>query len=131
MMDQAQAGAFVTAAEMRMKSAWLDEHVLGARLPFSFIYGERHSSDLLASWTRASHTEQLPGGRVEHVLVWTEPVSRLEVRCVAVDYPDFPVIEWTVTLKNSGSENTPILEEIQALEVDFTRSAGGIPRLKR
>jgi alpha-galactosidase len=49
----------------------------------------------------------------------------LEVCCVAVEYADFPVVEWTVYLKNTGKENTPILQNIQGLDARLERSAEG------
>jgi hypothetical protein len=34
---------------------------------------------------------------------------------VSVAYQDFPTVEWTVYLKNTGTKETPILEEIELL----------------
>ncbi|MBL9128640.1 MAG: alpha-galactosidase, partial [Verrucomicrobiales bacterium] len=45
----------------------------------------------------------------------------LEVRYVAVEYSDFPVVEWTVYFKNNGGADTPILEDILALDATFGR----------
>ena len=54
-------------------------------------------------------------------MTWTDPASGLEVRCVAVDYADFLAAEWTVYFKNNGKQNTPILEQIQGLDVTLER----------
>ena len=40
----------------------------------------------------------------------------LQVRLVATEYADFPVVEWTVWLKNTGKADTPIIENIQGLD---------------
>jgi hypothetical protein len=37
---------------------------------------------------------------------------------------DFPVVEWTVYLRNAGKAVTPIVTNIQALDVAFQRGAG-------
>jgi alpha-galactosidase len=47
------------------------------------------------------------------------------VRCVAVEYADYPAVEWTVYFKNTGTNNTPILENIQGLDTRFERGEGG------
>ena len=44
---------------------------------------------------------------------------------MAVEYGDFPVVEWTVHLQNTGRANTLILENIQGLDTTFERSAEG------
>jgi alpha-galactosidase len=43
-------------------------------------------------------------------------VSGLAARAEVVAYGDFPAVEWTLHLANEGSEDTPILEGIQALD---------------
>ena len=63
--------------------------------------------------------------RTQHTLAWTDPKTGLEVRCVAVEYADFPVVEWTLYFKNAGNKNTPILEDIQGLNATFQRGDGG------
>jgi alpha-galactosidase len=93
--------------------------------PFSFLYNGKPSSELLNSWKINSATEKLDAQRAEHTLVYTDPASGLEVRCVAVEYLDFPTVEWTLYFKNTGSAETPILEKIQALDVEFNASTEG------
>ncbi|HUT88320.1 MAG TPA: hypothetical protein VMY37_02390, partial [Thermoguttaceae bacterium] len=48
---------------------------------------------------------------------WTDPKTGLEVRCVAVDYADYPVVEWTLLIENTGKAAVPILEQVQALDI--------------
>ena len=40
-------------------------------------------------------------------------------------YADFPVVEWTVHLRNTGEESTPIIEDIQALDTRLERGGDG------
>ena len=40
-------------------------------------------------------------------------------------YADFPVVEWTICFRNSGSSNTPILQSIQALDLRMEGAQGG------
>ena len=94
-------------------------------LPFSFVYGGRSSDDLLAGWPKETFSRTLDAFRTEHTVRWIEAKSGLEVRFVAVEYNDFPAVEWTVYFKNTSQANTPILENIQALDTRFERRAEG------
>src|SRR5580700_8809606 len=52
--------------------------------PFSFTYGGKPSSGLLAGWKSSQETRDLDAQRREHTLTWTDDATRLQVRCVAV-----------------------------------------------
>ncbi len=92
-------------------------------LPLSFVYGGQSSDALLAAWPKKTARKELDASRIQHTLTWTDPRTDLEVRCVAVEYRDFPVAEWTVFFKNRGRADTTILENIQALDTKFERGA--------
>ena len=94
-------------------------------VPFSFRYGDRPSSELLKTWELERSERRLDENRTEYTLTYTDPETGLRVRCVAVAYRDFPTVEWTVYFKNEGKRDTPILEQIQALDTRFERSAEG------
>lgn len=49
----------------------------------------------------------------------------LQVRGVAIEYADFPTVEWTLYFKNTGTNDTPILSDIQALDLNLKRPAEG------
>ena len=93
-----------------MKNAWFKAHLAVGKssLPLSFTYGGRPSAPLLAEWPAKRADERLDANRTRRTLTWTDPKTGLEVRCVAVDYADYPVVEWTVLFKNTGSADTPI-----------------------
>lgn len=93
--------------------------------PFSFTYGGKPSAELLGSWKLERKRRKLDQQRTEHTLEYTDPKTGLVVRCVAVEYHDFPTVEWTVYFKNTGPNDTPILEKIQPLDVVWRRGSGG------
>jgi len=129
--DQADwADARVTLADG--KTVWLGELPLGpmrgpltAEAPFSFRYGDQPSSYLLKTWELNRSSTPLGGGLTNHTLTYTDAKTGLVVRAVAVEYSDFPAVEWTLYFKNTGSKPTPILENIQALDTQFERSGDG------
>ena len=108
-----------------MKNEWVQTHLTDARAkpPYSFVYGGKASESLLTEWPRKVESRKLDAHRARHTLTWTDPKTGLEVRCVAVDYADYPAVEWTVWFKNTGTEDTPILQNIQGLDARFEREA--------
>ena len=89
--------------------------------PFSFRYDGLASAGLLKGWNTSRSSRQLDSNRTERVLICTEPRSGLVARCVAVEYRDFPTVEWTLYFKNSGTNNTPILSDIQPVDAVWSR----------
>lgn len=92
--------------------------------PFSFTYNSQLSANLLGTWTQGSSIRQIDGNTTEQTTTYTDPVSGLQVRCVATQYQDYPAVDWVVYFKNTGSADTPILENVQALNADIGGGSG-------
>ena len=127
------------AEEMQKRGEWLKDRLLRApgqpavtsdNPVFSFVYGQQPSAKLLAAWPRKGQTSKLANDRTQHTLTWSDATTGLEVRCVAVQYADFPVVEWTAYFKNAGKENLPLLENVQAIDTEIERAAEGEYLLK-
>jgi alpha-galactosidase len=80
--------------------------------PFSFIYGGKSSAVLLPTWKQAVGVSL----KNTQVVRWTDPATGLEVKATATSYDDFPAVEWVLNFTNTGKQDTPILEDIQALD---------------
>jgi len=61
---------------------------------------------------------------MQRTWTWTDAKTGLEVRCVAVEYANFPVTEWTAYFRNAGKSKTPLLEKVQGLDVQLEGSQG-------
>ncbi|MCC6487488.1 MAG: alpha-galactosidase [Candidatus Hydrogenedentes bacterium] len=94
--------------------------------PFSFKYGDRTFADLLPGFAKESAITSLDDVRTQHEILYRDADTGLEVRCIAVEYLDFPTVEWTLHFKNAGEKDTPILSEIQALDAQFNRLADDV-----
>ncbi len=92
--------------------------------PFSFRYQGRPSAEFLDTWQLARSEQRLDAARTRHTLTYSEPNGPLQLRLEAVVYDRFPVVEWTLFLKNRGTVPTAILEDIQALDTAFERGGG-------
>ena len=98
--------------------------------PFAFRYDGKPSAELLKDWKARRTSRRLDGQRTEHTVAWTDPKTGLVVRCAGIEYRDYPAVEWTVYFKNTGDRSTPILENIQGLDVTL-RAGGGAEFLLR
>ncbi|MHB1767749.1 MAG: alpha-galactosidase [Phycisphaerae bacterium] len=118
------AAIMVSPRDMALKDKWVRRNLLTATKlpPFSFTCGGQTSSVLLPTWTRVETGKILDRNRTEHVVTWS--TTGLRVTCVVVEYNDYPVAEWTVYVKNTGSTDTPILQDIQGLDTRFQRRNG-------
>jgi len=116
------------------KTLWLADLPLengGKKAPysvepfFSFKYNAKSSSELLSGWDVKRSSKKLDENRTEWTLLYIDTKTGLQVRCVAIEYHDYPTVEWTVYFKNSGTENTPILSDILAIDTRFERGGAG------
>src|ERR1039457_4865455 len=81
----------------------------------------RPFTELARNWSCDLQVHRLDAQRRAETLSWTDPATGLQVRCEAVVYEDFPTVEWTLHFKNTGTTDTPILENIQALDLALDR----------
>ena len=96
-----------------------------AEAPFSFVYGGKASAELLKEWPCERASRRLDEHRTERTSVWTDPSTALQVSCVGIEYNDFPIVEWVVHFKNTGTQDTPILSDIQGVDLALTRNGQG------
>jgi alpha-galactosidase len=120
--DELAAARRWIAARFDGKPPETQSALFAATPPFSFVYDGRASSDYLKEWKleRGDPSPSPADPRcMLRPLTWTDPRTGLQLRCVVREYEDFPVVEWTLHFKNRATNDTPILENIQALDLDF------------
>ena len=109
----------------RWASASLTSDGPAVEPPFSFMFDGKPSTEFLRDWQRSLTSRKLDDARTEHTFTFTQAGGGLAVRCVAIEYADFPAVEWTVYFRNNGPASSPILENIQALDGRWQRSGEG------
>jgi alpha-galactosidase len=129
-ISQVPVTKYMVASEMSQVEHWViekfkHEDQYHFDLPFSFSYEEQPSHQLLKNWDLQRHTQQLDEHRTENKLIYTDTVTGLVFSCLMVEYHHFPIVEWTLSFRNTGSENTLIIAEIRALDTKFTRKSEG------
>ncbi|MFA6240939.1 MAG: NPCBM/NEW2 domain-containing protein, partial [Candidatus Hydrogenedentales bacterium] len=103
-----------------------DESAYTSDPPFSFNYGGKSFAELAPSFTKDSKVTRLDKARNQHEISYRDPATGLEVRCVAVEYLEFPTVEWTLYFKNTGTTDTPIVSDILPLDTRFERLADDV-----
>ena len=121
--EMAEARRFVAA---KFESPQLSTPPVGlfsADPPFSFAYNGKPSSEFLGTWKVDRKIKKIDEHRTGHTITYSDPAGGLSVRCEAVEYDDFPTVEWTLYFMNTGVADTPIIENIQSLDVRWQRGA--------
>jgi len=100
---------------------WADEDrqpFTGTATPFSFRYGGASSATLLKDWPRAVQTKETPA-RTIHEVNWTDPRTDLRVSATVTAFKRYPAVEWVLEFENLGTQDSPLLAEVQALDVQL------------
>lgn len=90
-----------------------------SNLPFSFQYDGKKIAGIPLEWNPTVCRRQIDSNVIESVFEGIEPGSGLKVRVECLEYQDYAVIEWVVWLTNTGSAETPLLENVLALDSSF------------
>jgi alpha-galactosidase len=123
--EMAEARRFVSAKFTRLgnpPAMDVQDGLFSANPPFSFVYNGKPSNKFLGTWRTDRTSKRLDEHRTAHTVTYSEPAGGLSLRCEAVEYDDFPIVEWTLHFKNAGADDTPIIENIQALDVSWQRA---------
>ena len=91
--------------------------------PFSFRYGDMPSSGFLESWNKQSESQRKNSAVLLQRTSFRDPKTGLVCRLEMEFFPDYPAVEWVLTFKNEGKQETALLEDIQALDVTW-----GVPK---
>ncbi|MFA6241297.1 MAG: NPCBM/NEW2 domain-containing protein, partial [Candidatus Hydrogenedentales bacterium] len=96
-------------------------------LPFNFAYNGKPFAEQAMTWMKKDvvHEADTDGERTHFAITWVDPATKLEVQALAVSYKSYPVVEWSLNFKNAGSADTPIIENIQPLDVRMERGDRG------
>ena len=96
---------------------------LNREIPFSFQYGGVHSSELLPHWT----FEVEESDRFNSVYSWTDPKTGLKVSAQVRRFERFAGADWVLYFENTGAQNTPLIENVKAIDMCFAMGADRVP----
>ena len=90
-----------------------------ASLPIAFRLGGKTITGIPEDWKPVSRRRRIDANIIETVFEGNDPKIGLSIRAECVEYCDYPVVEWTAWFTNTGSQPTPILSDILALDGVF------------
>lgn len=110
--------SLVSPQEVQRWMLW--QFAKGVEPPFSFLYDGRLSAQLLPNWRVEHKTRRIDNARIAHIFTYTDGDTGLQIECECMLFRDYPAIEWVLRLRNRGSQGTPILSEIRAIDTTLT-----------
>jgi len=109
---------------------WLDDRPARTILastgpPLSFVYGGAASAELLKAWPRSVKTKDGDAFTL-HEVTWSDPKTQLRVLATVKVYKRYPAADWVLHFENAGKQDTPIIEDIQAIDTGLQAGAGPV-----
>ncbi len=98
---------------------WFSQDAL-EDLPFSFTFDGMKSEQFIHNWKLEFTTPTIDSNRTVRNMILNDPAGCLQVRLILTEYSDYPAVEWILEFENIGVQNTPILEQINALNLKIT-----------
>lgn len=95
--------------------------------PFRFTYDKRSSSDFLQNWRRTETIDENSRGKAIRTIRYLDPQTGLQLTCETTSFQEFPARDWVLYFENTGSKDTPIIEDIRVLDTDFPARADSNP----
>lgn len=116
--DTREAGDFPAddSTEIALNCKWAEDSFPG-NIPFSFVYGGKNSAYFLGNWKSQVKDEEIDSSVRKRTLTLNDPETGLEIRAIATVYTDTAGVDWTIHFTNNGSKDTPVLEQVKAVDV--------------
>jgi len=112
--------------ERKQVEKFIDEHFSKGKLPpFSFLYDGRPSSAFIGEWRFAEEGKIVSGTQTDYTYTYADPRSGLLLSCLLTTFSDFPAVEWVLKLKNPSAQDTPLIDNIRALDAGVIEGGEG------
>jgi len=89
---------------------------------FSFQYDGKPSKDFIGKWKK-KETQKHYENYLLLTIEYLDPNTGLSVALEIKNYKNGSVVEWVARLKNTGTRNTPIIENFYIADLDFAVSS--------
>ena len=83
--------------------------------PFSFLYDGSPSKEFWNKWKRSSSAKETADLK-EIRIQWADPKTGLHVIATVTVYKKYAAVDWVLSFENRGVHDTPLIENIQALD---------------
>lgn len=108
-------------------SKWIESNFKKGKVPpFSFIYDDKKSSEVIKKWTFASQkSQEVEAGVITYSYTWTDRETGLKVGCDVKGYPEYNAIEWVLNFTNTSEKNSPVLKDVKVIDINLEYPATG------
>jgi alpha-galactosidase len=87
--------------------------------PFTFVYGDKHSSGFIRKWKHTLKTQPCNEANVvKYLATYTDPATGLEIKCDISGFKEFNAVEWVLYFTNTSDYNTPQIKDVKV--TDYT-----------
>ena len=80
---------------------------------------------LMKDWKADRLWKKLDENRIQKTLSFHHLMNDLELRLELIEYRDFPVLEWTVYVKNNSDKDSPIIDNLMGFNARVNREKDG------
>jgi alpha-galactosidase len=117
---------FTTPEDIAQSRFWIAYFMTDpARLPISFLYGEKAIAGIPESWNPVIHKNRIDANILQTTFEGMDGATGLAVKVECLEYRDFPVVEWTAWLSNEGEQTSLLISDFLALDGSFDASPPG------
>lgn len=110
-----------TKAEHKRAQQWLEQYLLGCMengaVPFDFLIDGESFAQSLSSWSCDVQETGADDVKIDYTLVFTKPDQPVTATVYASLYRQWPVVEWTLWLENTGDSNSGVITELNGLDL--------------
>ncbi len=111
------------AAIAKMPAPLMEKIV--AEAAFSFVYDGKRSQDLLPQWKQSNSAKSLGDGREVHVRTYRDLATGIEISREVTVFSEVPAVECILRIRNTSTQETPIIEKILPLDLQFAAEGAG------
>ncbi|MFA5858499.1 MAG: alpha-galactosidase, partial [Elusimicrobiota bacterium] len=111
--------------DFELLTTWLSDYLsvidsgnTGVKLPFSFIFNGKKSDTFLPNIP--VNIKVMDSENKKHITFsFPIPDSTILLTCVLVKYTDYPIVEWTLYFKNTGTSDSAIISDVLPINTVF------------
>ncbi|MHB9024241.1 MAG: alpha-galactosidase [Armatimonadota bacterium] len=113
-----------TREDMAKSREWIARYLSDpTQLPIAFILDGLAVRGIPMEWQPVTQQRRIDANIMETIFEGADPATGLQLRVECTEYRDYPVVEWVAWLTNTGSQATPIIRDLLALDGTFKGSA--------
>ncbi|MGV8136960.1 MAG: glycoside hydrolase family 36 protein [Mangrovibacterium sp.] len=106
---------------------WISDNFSEGKIPpFSFVYNGKHSDSFIRTWTFSSRKLESDEHHViKYRFAYESRQAGLKIECDLDGYTDFDAVKWVLHFTNTGTDNSKILKEVKAIDIDLRSEVAG------